>query len=283
MEARRLDSHHHLWTRARVERGDYPWMPAAGPLRDDHGSGRLAPELGAAGIGGTIVVQARESVEETRFLLDRAAATEWILGVTGWAPLDRPEGVETVAELARDRHLRAVRPMLQDLPDPDWIARPQVRESLRAVAGLGLRLEVLSRAEHLPSVCDVLATTPELPAVIDHLSKPAYEWEADAAWRLWMRRAAERPNTFCKLSGMVTEVGPGWKRSDFTRHAALVFEIFGAQRVMFGSDWPVCRLVAEYPQVAGLAEELIESLAPGDADAVWRHNAERFYGVAVPG
>lgn len=281
MSGQRLDSHHHLWSLARVDRGDYPWMPDVGPLRENYLPKRLAPALSAAGVGGTIVVQATPTVDETRFLLDLATTAEFVLGVTGWAPLDRPEGIEALAELAADGHLRAVRPMLHDLPDRDWIARPEVRESLRRLPALGLRLEVLSRAEHLPTVYEVLDGTPELPAVVNHVSKPTFRWDEDAGWRTWMARLAERPNTYCKLSGMVTEVGPDWAISHFEPYAGFVFETFGVERVMFGSDWPVCRLAAEYQDVVDLADRLIGSFAAAEADAVWRSNAERFYGVAI--
>ena len=275
--AGRLDAHQHFWTRERIDRGDYPWMPGTGPMREAYTPERLAPELGSAGVEGTIVVQAAESVGETRFLLELAAATDFVVGVTGWAPLDRPEGLETLAELAADDHLRAVRPMLHDLPDPEWIARPDVRRSLRGLVELGLRFEVLSRTEHLAPVAGVLADIPELPAVVDHISKPAFRWDEDGDWRDGMARLAECPSTCCKLSGLVTEVGPGWTPADFEPYAAFVLEAFGPERVMFGSDWPVCRLAAEYGDVVRLAERLTSSLSASEADAVWRGTAERFY------
>lgn len=280
---RRLDSHHHLWTLQRIERGDYHWMPGGGPLREDYLPERLEPELKGAGVGGTIVVQAAQSVEETRFLLDLAGKAKFVLGVTGWAPLDRPDVIETLGELAGDEHLRAVRPMIHDLPDPAWISRPQVRRNLHRLVELGLRFEVLTRTEHLPPVHDVLAEIPELPAVINHLSKPAYRWDDDARWRTWMSRMAERPNTYCKLSGMLTEVGSGWTDAHFRPYFDFVFETFGAERVMFGSDWPVSRQLLEYQDVVELTDRLISPLAGDDADAFWRRNAERFYGVRVAG
>jgi L-fuconolactonase len=252
-------------------------MPDGGPLREEYIPERLAPELRAAGVAGTIVVQAADSVDETRFLLALADATEFVVGVTGWAPLDRPEGLESLAGLAANEHLRAVRPMLHDLPDPEWITRPAVRDSLRGLVGLGLRFEVLSRTEHLAPVARVLAELPELPAVVDHISKPVFRWDEDGAWRDGMARLAERPGTCCKLSGLVTEVGPGWTPATFEPYASFVLETFGPDRVMFGSDWPVCRLAAEYGDVVGLAEHLTASLAPAEAEAVWRGTAERFY------
>lgn len=257
-------------------------MPEDGPLPVDHLPDQLRPQATAAGVRGTIVVQAAESVDETRFLLDLAGTTEFVLGVTGWVPLDRADGIETLSDLAQDAHLRAVRPMLHDLPDVDWILRPQVGESLRALVELGLGFEVLSRTEHLRPVHEALAEVPELPAVIDHVSKPTFRWGEDGEWRAGMAALAELPRTYCKLSGMVTEVRPGWTAADLEPYASFVLETFGPDRVMFGSDWPVCRLVAEYRDVVGVAEQLIASLAGAGAESVWSRTAERFYGVAVP-
>ncbi len=127
----------------------------------------------------------------------------------------------------------------------------------------------------------MLAETPKLPAVINHLSRPAYRWDDDAQGRTWMSRHAQRPNTYCKLSGMLTEVGPGWTIADFEPYASFVFETFGAERVMFGSDWPVSRQLLEYQDVVELTDRLISPLAGDDAGAFWRRNAERFYGVSV--
>ena len=278
---KRLDSHHHLWTLARIERGDYHWMPEEGQLRDDHLPERLAPELERAGVGGTIVIQAAQTVDETRFLLDLARDTDFVVGVTGWAPLDRPDAMETLTELAENDYLRAIRPMIHDIPDRGWISRPQVRENLRSLAGLGLRFEALTYTEHLPPVYDALEEIPELPAVINHLSKPAYRWEDDEEWRRWMSRLAERPNTYCKLSGMLTEVGPGWTEAHCKPYVNFLFETFGAGIVMFGSDWPVSRQLLEYPDVVALTERLVSPLTPREAEAFWRTSAEAFYGVRV--
>lgn len=263
------------------DRGDYHWMPGSGPLREDYLPERLVPHLTRAGVGGTIVVQAAQSVEETRFLLDLARSNSVVLGVTGWVPLDQPDALDTLGELAEDGYLRSVRPMIHDLPDRHWVSRPEVQATLRGLPELGLRLEVLTYPEHLPPVHDVLAGIPELPAVIDHLSKPTYRWNDDAEWRSWMSRMAQRPNTSCKLSGMLTEVGRGWTPEQFAPYVAFLFETFGTDRVMFGSDWPVSRQLLEYHEVVDLTANLVSSLRPPEADAFWRGNAERFYGVRV--
>ena len=274
----RIDAHHHLW---RVDRGDYHWMPDDGPLQEDYLADRLLPELADADIGGTILVQAAQTVDETRFLLDQARDIDQVLGVTGWVDLERDDAMDTVAALATQGPMLAVRPMLHDLDDPAWIARPAVIDNLRGLVAAGQRFEVLSFPEHLPAAYEALTAVPDLPAVIDHLSKPSYNWDRDADWRVWMLRFAERPGTFCKLSGMVTEVETGWSAETFRPYAEFVLEAFGSDRVMFGSDWPVCRQAAEYGEVVELAQVLIDEVAPSAADAIWRTTAERFYGVTT--
>ncbi|GAB3529495.1 amidohydrolase family protein [Arthrobacter monumenti] len=281
MSVARLDSHHHFWTLDRVQRGDYPWMPP-GLLQEDHLPARLGPELEDTGVAGTIVIQAAENVDETRFLLDLAHRTGFVLGVTGWAPLDDPEGLETLADLAKDDYLLAVRPMIHDKDDRRWIAQPQVRESLRALVSHGVRFEALTRPDYMPAVHEALAAVPELPAVINHLSKPTFRWDDDGQWRTWMTRLAARPGTYCKFSGMLTEVGPHWTDADFEPYAQFIFEAFGEDRVMFGSDWPVSRQLLEYPDVVDLTERLVTSIGVSSTDAFWRRNAEEFYGVHIP-
>lgn len=277
MTINRVDSHHHLW---RVDRGDYHWMPDEGPLREDHLADRLLPELVASNVGATILVQAAQTVDETRFLLGLAREIDQVRGVTGWVDLEQPDALETVAALADEGPMLALRPMLHDLADPAWIARPQVVDNLRGLAAAGQRFEVLSFPEHLPAAYEALAEVPELPAVVDHLSKPTYEWDRDADWRRWMLRFAERPRTSCKLSGMVTEV-EGWSVETFRPYAEFILDAFGTDRVMFGSDWPVCRQANSYGEVVDLAGRLIDEFAPHEAEAIWRTNAEDFYGFTV--
>lgn len=278
-----LDTHHHMWSVANIARGGYEWMPEGGLLREDYLPERLAPHFRAANVGGSIVIQADPTVEETRFLLDLARKTDFIRAVTGWVPLDQPASIATLDELARDDYLRAIRPMIHDLPDPLWATNPQVRRGLRHMLELGLRFEVLTYAEHLPATYTALSSIPELPAVINHLSKPVYHWEDDGEWRTWMARHAERPNTYCKLSGMLTEVGEDWTDARFQPYFDFAFEHFGAERVMFGSDWPVSRQLLDYEHVVELNERLTSSLSAGEAEGFWRMNGERFYGVRVAG
>jgi L-fuconolactonase len=275
--SRRIDAHHHFW---RVERGDYHWMPDSGPLRRDYLPEDLAPLNEAAGIEGTILVQAAQTAEETKFLLGIAEQPgSTVLGVVCWAPLDSGETVTQLERLAENPKAVGVRPMLQDLAEVDWVTRPAVIESMRRLPRLGLRFDVLSYPEHLPYALRAVDQVPELDVVIDHLSKPRYGPEPREDWRRWMAEFARRPRVHCKLSGMVTEVGRGWTVDDFRAHAEFVLETFGPERVMFGSDWPVCLQAASHEEVVQLAEELTSQLGEKERAEVWGDTAARFYGV----
>lgn len=279
-EPKKIDAHQHFW---RVDRGDYHWMPpaglSAGPLREDHLPNRLLPHLRHNDVVGTILVQAAQTINETLFLLDIARSTDYVLGVTGWVELDRDDAIEQVAQLEAIGPLLAIRPMLHDLDDDRWITWAVVRKNLARLEAHGQRLEVLSYSRHLAPTYEALADTPDLPVVIDHLSKPRYSHDADAEWREWMSRFASRPNTFCKLSGIVTEIGPDWTIDQIEPVVRFVVESFGADRVMFGSDWPVCRKVAEYDEIVDLVERLLARVAPSGAPDIWFNTAVRFYGL----
>lgn len=274
---RRIDAHQHFW---KVKRGDYHWMPASGPLRQDYLPEDLAPLIGTAAIDGTILVQAAQTIEETRFLLDLASRPDsGVLGVVGWVALDSDAGPAQLEELASCPKAVAVRPMLHDLPDAAWITRPTVIENMRRLPSLGLRFDVLSYPKHLRHAVEAIEDVPDLDVVIDHLSKPRYHGGVAEDWRRLMAELGQRPRVHCKLSGMVTEVGPGWTVDDFRAHSEIVLESFGPSRVMFGSDWPVCLQAASYAEVVRLADELTSGLSKAERADVWGLTAARFYGV----
>lgn len=276
--ARRIDAHQHYW---RPARGDYHWMPADGPLHRDYLPADLRPLNAAARIDGTITVQAAQTVGETDWLLQLASdPASGILGVVGWVPLDTTTHA-TLDLMAAHPACVGVRPMLQDLEQDDWISTQVAREQLMRVAEGELVFEVLSLPRHLPYVVQALEAVPELTVVIDHLSKPVYGAHGDewAKWAEHMAVLADRPATYCKLSGMVTEAGAGWTLDDFRRHADFILETFGADRVLFGTDWPVCLQVASHAQVVELAEHLTAHLSDTERAAIFGANAERVYGV----
>lgn len=272
---RKIDAHQHYWMLAR---GDYGWIPATGVLHRDYLPADLAPANEAADIGGTILVQAAPTLAETKFLLDLADQPEnQILGVVGWVDLNATEAPAQLEELTQNPKFVSIRPMLHDLEEDDWILQPRVIENLRRLPSLNLRFDVLTFPQHLPYVIKALEQVPELSAVIDHLSKPRYDPNVAPDWQNWMHQLAQEPRIFCKLSGMVTEVGPNWKLEDFVAHAHFVLSEFGPNRVMFGTDWPVCLKVATHQQVVNLAAQLISQLDSAAQAEIWGGTAERFY------
>jgi L-fuconolactonase len=274
---RRIDAHQHFW---RIARGDYGWIPSAGPLARDFLPADLHALSAAAGIDGTIAVQAAPTVAETDFLLGLAAEPDaGILGVVGWAPLDDPSD-PALDRLGGEPACVGLRPMLQDLPD-DWIVSAVRSDELARMAAHGLVLDVLALPRQLRHVLRALEPVSELTVVVDHLAKPDYGAPL-GRWGDDMRALAARPRTCCKLSGIVTEAGAGCSADDVRRHADLVLEAFGPDRVMFGSDWPVCLLAASHADVVALAEQLTAGLGDAQRGAVFGATAARAYGIIEP-
>jgi L-fuconolactonase len=276
-----LDSHHHLW---KVSRGDYPWMTQALPLLvRDYLAEDLRPLLAAAGVDRTILIQAAPTEAETHFLLGLAAETDFIVGVTGWLDLSAPGFPERLAEFRHNPKFVALRPMLQDLREDDWILKPVVLDNIKHMADVGFPLEFLTFPRHLRYVIEVLDLFPHLHAVVNHLSKPPIASGEIEPWRSLIKRAAAFPKVFCKLSGMVTEADPeNWSKESFAPYVDVALAAFGTRRVMFGSDWPVCRLVAEYGDVVNIMRDILGSrLDASELNRVFRTNAERFYRVGT--
>jgi len=239
----------------------------------------LRPLLRASGVDRTIVVQAAQTEAETDFLLALAAKTDFIAGVSGWLDIADPHFPERLANYRANPKFVALRPMLQDLPQDDWILKPVVLANLKHIAEIGFPFEFLTYPRHLPHVLTALERTPALHAVIDHLSKPPIASGTLEPWQTLISKAATFPNIYCKLSGMVTEADHAtWSPRSLKPYVDHVVSAFGVNRIMFGSDWPVCRLAAEYVEVINtLRLILAPPLDAPDMDKVFRTNAERFY------
>jgi L-fuconolactonase len=273
----RIDAHHHVW---RLSRGDYGWLtPALGAIHRDFTLDDLAPWLRRAGIGATVLVQAAPTVAETEFLLAAAAASDGVVwGVVGWVDLASPDAIATLERLARDRALRGVRPMLQDLTDPDWIARPEARRTLSSLPTLGLRFDALVTPRELPALLRMLDQQPELAIVVDHGAKPPIVAGRREPWASLIAAVAAHPRVHCKLSGLATEAGAEWSANTLQPWVDHLIECFGPQRLLWGSDWPVVDLAGGYGRWLEATETLLAPLTGEDRAAILGGNAARFYG-----
>lgn len=276
----RVDAHHHVW---RLSRGDYGWLkptPELLPIYRDFMLRELRPMLRGANVGATVLVQAAPTVAETRFLLEVANASAGLVhGVVGWVDMARDDAAAALDALAAEPLLKSVRPMLQDLPDPAWIARPEVQPTLAALPGLGLRLDALVKPRELKPLLETLERHPDLAVVIDHCAKPDI---ANGAWQPWaddLAAIARHTSACCKLSGLVTEAGRGWSVDRLRHYMAHVLDCFGTDRVIWGSDWPVVTLAASYAEWVEACDELLAGLTQGERDAIYGGNARRFYGL----
>lgn len=275
----RIDAHQHYW---KIERGDYAWMgaPEVASLRRDYLPLDLAPHLAQHEIDGTIVVQAAATTAETDFLLRLASEEPTISGVVGWLDLEAEDFPAQLAGYAGKESLVGIRPMLQDLPDDRFVLQPRVLKNLELLAAAGLRLDLLVHARHLPHVAEALGKVPDLVAVIDHCAKPDLRGGDLGFWREHMSRLAEESSVRCKLSGLVTEAPPGAGAEQLAPAIEHVYSAFGPDRLLFGSDWPVCTLSASYERVVSLLREALGERLTGEAEQkIFGGNALQFYGL----
>lgn len=273
----RIDSHQHFWKAAR---GDYHWMnPEVSLLCRDYLPEDLRPCLAKNRFDRTILVQAAQTTAETDFLLDLAQKTDFVAGVIGWLDMDRPNFADELELYSQKPKFLGIRPMLQDLADDDWILRPCVLGSLKRVAERDIPFEFLTYARHLPHVLKALEAVPHLRAVVDHVSKPEIKNRKLDPWRSLISEIANHPNIHCKLSGMITEADhKTWAAGDLQPYVEHVLQCFGFERVMFGSDWPVCLLAGSYDQVIGALQTILKPHLNERRDAdVFGGNAARFY------
>jgi L-fuconolactonase len=278
-----VDAHQHFIDPART---DYPWLtPDLGAIARRFAPQDLAPELAAAGVDRTVLVQTLSSVEETGEFLATAAATPFIAGVVGWVDLTEP-GVAASIERVRagpagDR-LVGIRHQVHDEPDPAWLLRPDVGRGLAAVASAGLAYDLLVRVREMPAALTVARERPDLRIVIDHLAKPPIRSGDLRAWAARLRPFGELDQVWCKLSGLVTEAESDWQVADLVPAVEVALEVFGPSRLIFGSDWPVCLLASTYAEVTATARALTVGLSDTERDAVFGGTAERAYRLAIP-
>lgn len=276
----RLDAHQHFW---RYGATQYPWIPPGSPLQRDWLPADLAVLQAPLGLDGSIVVQARQSLAESNWLLGLADADPRIRGVVGWVDLQDDRVEDSLAELAAHPKFVGVRHVVQDEPDERFMLRPAFLRGLGRLKQFGLRYDLLIYPQQLPAAIEVVRQSPEQPFVLDHLAKPFIRDGVISPWREQIRELAQFPHVLCKVSGMVTEARHlGWNPADFRPYLEVVFEAFGEDRLMFGSDWPVCLLAGSYEQVFRLAEDYVVNAAKYSVAAQAKFfggNCARFYGV----
>jgi L-fuconolactonase len=273
----RIDGHQHFW---RVERGDYHWMDASVPvLCHDYLPNDLRPSLIKHAIDRTILVQAAQTIAETDFLLELAAENEFIGGVVGWLDMDNEDFPSQFARYRKKPKFIGLRPMLQDLKDDGWILRPKVLKSLQLVAEADFPFEFLTHTRHIPYVLKALETVGPMRAVINHISKPEIRLQKLEPWKTYIVQLAQHPNLCCKLSGMITEADhQDWSPVTFRPYIDHVVDCFGWDRVIFGSDWPVCLLAGSYDQVVQvLTDALGMRMGETEERKLFGENAASFY------
>ena len=270
-----VDAHQHFW---RLDRGDYGWLtPALAPIFRDFGPDDLAPVLARHGIERTILVQAAPTMAETEFLLAIARATPFVAGVVGWLDFEARDAPDAVSRLAADPRLVGLRPMVQDIADDDWLARPAHAPVFEAMIAHGLVFDALVLPRHLPRLARVLERHPALTVVVDHGAKPRIREREIDAWRVDLARVAAHPRAHCKLSGLVTEAPAAAGLDVLAPCIDALLALFGPERLMWGSDWPVVELAGGYDRWRELSLAALSGLPPAARTEVLGGTARRIY------
>jgi L-fuconolactonase len=274
----KIDSHQHFW---RYDAVRDAWITdSMAVLKRDFLPEHLAAEFAANGIDASIAVQVDQSENETMFLLDLAERNERIAGVVGWVDLSSPLVAERLEHFSHSSKLRGFRHIAQSETDDRFLARANFVKGVAQLRTFGFTYDILIYAKQLPAAIELVTRLPEQRFVVDHLAKPEIKSGKTSPWAVQMKELAQNKNVFCKLSGLVTEADwKHWKAGDFRPYLDVVFDAFGADRLMFGADWPVCLVAATYYQVKQLIEEYVKGFSQSDKEKIFGGNAVRFYGV----
>ncbi len=262
-----IDAHHHFW---KYDPAEYGWIDdTMAAIRRDFLAPDLRAEIAASGVDGVVSVQARQSVEETRWLLRIASDNGFIRGVVGWAPLASPDARAELEVLAADARLKAVRHVLQDESDPEYMLRADFNDGVAAAGRLGLAYDILIHERQLPEAIRFVDRHPGQVFILDHIAKPLIARGVLSPWRENIRQLASRPGVYCKLSGLVTEADPRrWTEAALRPYMETVLEAFGPRRLMFGSDWPVCLTACTYARWLGVVRNFVSALSPAEQSRV---------------
>ncbi len=271
----RIDAHQHFWI---YNQREYDWIDETmASIRRDFLPADLRPELEDAGFAGSVVVQVRQTLEETRWLLELAEDNPFILGVVGWVDLRSPRLYQDLQSFAGKSKLVGIRHIVQSEPD-DFLLDADFLRGISMLQEFDLAYDLLIYTKHLPLAAEFVKRFPRQRFVLDHLAKPPIRSRAIDLWARGMRELASFPNLHAKVSGLVTEANwQGWKPEDLRPYLDVAFESFGAKRLMIGSDWPVCTVAASYAQVVNLVKDYMSSYTAEDREAVFGGNAANFW------
>jgi len=271
-----IDAHQHFWN---YDPREYQWIDETmTPLRRDFLPADLQHELEREGFRGSVAVQARQSLQETRWLLELAAQSPFILGVVGWVELRSPQAGAHLKQLAQNPKLVGIRHIVQSEPDDRFLLQPDFLRGISLLAEFDLAYDILIYPKHLAVAAEFVRRFPEQRFVLDHLAKPEIKSGTINAWNKGMAELAVYPNVYCKLSGLVTEADWNrWKPEDMRPYLDVAFERFGANRLLIGSDWPVCTLAGSYARVMGLVKDYLSGHPEREREAILGGNARRFW------
>lgn len=267
-----IDTHHHLWE---FNSHEYGWMDdSMEVLKRDHFPEELKTEMSRVGVTGTIVVQARQIIEETRWLLELAEENPFIKGVVGWVDLRSTDLQKQLEAYAFHKKLVGLRHVIHDEEDDEFMLRPDFISGIEAIQVYNLTYDLLIFPKHLMVAKELVRRFPKQRFVLDHMAKPFIKSGIIQPWKDHIESLADQPNIWCKVSGMVTEADlVGWKMEDFMPYMEVVFGAFGTDRIMLGSDWPVCKLAGEYKEVLKIPLTFITNLSNGEKENIYSQNA----------
>lgn len=274
----RLDSHQHFW---RYNPSEQDWITdQMGALKREFLPEDLRPLLASVGFDGCVSVQARQTLEETRWLLELAQQHDLIKGVVGWVDLRSEDLSKQLLQFGRHPKLAGVRHVVHDEPDDKFMLRPDFLRGMEQLQTYELRYDLLLFPKHLPVAVELVKQFPEQLFVLDHIAKPPIASNRTIPWRNDLLKLAAFPNVWCKLSGMVTEAAwRQWQAEDFRRYLDIVYDAFGPERLMIGSDWPVCTLSGDYDSTMNVVVDYVRAFTPAIQESILGGNCARFYGI----
>lgn len=275
----RVDSHQHFW---KLDRGDYHWLntePAT--INRDFLPQDLLPLLTQNTVDYTVIVQAAETVEETDYILELASANSFVAGVVGWVDMNLPSALKVLERLQQHPKLVGIRPVIQGIADPDWMLKPELDPVFKWLIDNDRSFDALVKPVHLDALYILLQRYPELRVVIDHGAKPDIASDAFNLWAERIQKISESSTAFCKLSGLVTEAGKNISYEKLYVYMNHLATCFGTQRLMWGSDWPVCTLAASYREWIEYVETFLNKFPQEERKAIWGENAIKFYKLNV--